>query len=262
MKTLTAAAALLAFATAPAWAGDERWPDIKEMLFEDREILDGTEVIALDAPYRAHNAAIVPMGIQSLLGPEDGRHIERVHLVIDENPAPVAGVFHMGPQLYDADITTRVRIDQYTDVRAIAETSDGQLYMVSAFVKAAGGCSAPSVADHEAAMATIGQMQLKSTIPEDIGGPQSVKFMVRHPNYSGLQKDPITQYWIPPDYVDTITFALDGEEVLRVEADISIAEDPTFTFNLSPEVSGELSVSIHDTEDRAFEDSWTVGPAS
>ena len=53
-----------------------------------------------------------------------------------------------------------MRINEYTNVRAIAETSDGELYMASRFVKAAGGCSAPALKDHEQAMARLGQMKL------------------------------------------------------------------------------------------------------
>lgn len=40
-------------------------------------------------------------------------------------------------------LATRVRVDDYSYVRAVAETADGKLHMVKAFVKASGGCSAP-----------------------------------------------------------------------------------------------------------------------
>ena len=41
-------------------------------------------------------------------------------------------------------LSTRVRVDSYTNVHAVAELSDGQLYAAQRFVKAAGGCSAPA----------------------------------------------------------------------------------------------------------------------
>mgnify|MGYP002150436774 CR=1 FL=1 len=52
-----------------------------------------------------------------------------------------------------AEIETRVRVDAYSHVRAIAEASDGQLYAVTRFVKASGGCSAPAGSDAQAAAA-------------------------------------------------------------------------------------------------------------
>ena len=42
------------------------------------------------------------------------------------------------------EISTRVRVNNYTDVHAVAELSDGKLYMTKTYVKASGGCSAPA----------------------------------------------------------------------------------------------------------------------
>jgi len=255
----------LSAALAPlvAQATDEStWQDIKAALFADRVILDGSEVLALDAPYRAHDAAVVPIGVQSLI-PQDGDvWIKTVHLVIDENPAPVAGIFHMTPELGDASVTARVRVDRYTHIRAIAETSDGALHMVKAFVKAAGGCSAPSTKDHEAAMARLGKMQFKQSAADSGSAALQGKLMISHPNYSGLQIDQLTRYWIPPDYVRHIEISLDGQPLMTVESDISFSEDPTITFNMASGAGGTLSVSVEDSEGRQFEQSWPVGPAS
>ena len=45
----------------PARAGDEAWADIRVALFGDRPIHDGAGVIALEAPDRAQDAALVPI---------------------------------------------------------------------------------------------------------------------------------------------------------------------------------------------------------
>ena len=50
-----------------------------------------------------------------------------------------------------------LRVDKYTYVRAILEMNDGKKYMVSNYVKAAGGCSAPSLADMDSVMARLGK---------------------------------------------------------------------------------------------------------
>lgn len=256
-------AACAALVPLVAQANDEStWQDIKAALFEGREIQDGTDVLALDAPYRAHDAAVVPIGVQSLIAQDGDVWVKTVHLIIDENPAPVAGVFHMTPEVGDASVTTRVRVDTYTHIRAIAETSDGELHMVKAFVKAAGGCSAPSTKDHEAAMARLGKMQFKQTAADGSSAALQGKLMISHPNYSGLQIDQLTRYWIPPDYVRNIEISLDGQELMTVESDISFSEDPTITFNMASGAGGTLSVAVEDSEGRQFEQSWPVGPAS
>ena len=62
--------------------------------------------------------------------------------MIDQNPTPVVGIFEFFPESGRAEVETRVRVNDYSFVRAIAEMNDGQLYMTARFVKASGGCSA------------------------------------------------------------------------------------------------------------------------
>ena len=61
----------------------------------------------------------------------------KIHLQLLEN-------FNFHSKVGNPSFTTRIRVDKYTYVRAIAEKNDGEKFMVSNFVKAAGGCSAPS----------------------------------------------------------------------------------------------------------------------
>ena len=99
-------------------------------VFHDKPIKDGAGIIGLDAPIRAEDAALVPMKLSILLPPDDPRKVKSITLVIDENPAPVAAVFEIGPKAKITTISTRVRVNQYTNVHAVAELSDGSLYSV------------------------------------------------------------------------------------------------------------------------------------
>ena len=249
--------------TQPAGAADpdDPWPELRTLLFADRPIQDGAGVIALDAPVRAEDAAVVPVTIEALRPQTPERFIKTLHLVIDHNPAPVAGVFHLSPANGIATIATRVRINQYTNVRAIAETSDGQLYIASRFVKAAGGCSAPALKDREAALARLGQMKLKHP-PFRLGEPNQVQLLISHPNYTGLQMDQLSRNWIPPHYVQTIEVRYDGRPVLAVDADISLSENPSIHFSFVPDRPGALEVLVQDSEGGSFRSSWPVAPES
>jgi sulfur-oxidizing protein SoxY len=186
------------------------------------------------------------------------RYIRTVHLLIDRNPAPIAAVFHLTPDNGVATIATRVRVNEYTNVRAIAETSDGALYMASRFVKASGGCSAPALKDHEQAMARLGKMKLNHP-PFRFNEPNQVQLLISHPNYSGLQIDQLSRNWIPPDYVQTIEVSYRDRPILAVDGDISLSENPSLHFSFVPGQPGELEVEIRDSEDRTFTGSWPVG---
>ena len=171
---------------------DEAWTELRSMLFEDRPILPGDGVISLAAPYRAHDAAIVPISMVAEISQSPERYIRALTLIIDKNPAPVAAVFQLTPGSGTATISTRVRIDAYTHVRVVAETNDGTLYMASKFVKASGGCSAPAIKDADAALARLGKIKLRQSAPARLGQPNEVQLLISHPNHSGFQRDPLT----------------------------------------------------------------------
>jgi sulfur-oxidizing protein SoxY len=243
----------------PALAGEGNWPSIRDALFADRELKDGAAVIALQAPERAHDAAVVPVTISSRLPADSPLHIRAVHLVIDQNPAPVAAVFRFADGSPSTSVSTRVRINEYTSVHAVVELSDGDLYVAERFVKAAGGCSAPALKDKEAAMARLGQMKLKPQPTFIPGEPNRVQLLVSHPNYSGLQIDQLSRAWIPPDYVRSVKISYAGQPVLDIEGDISISEDPSFTFTFVPREPGEMKVVVEDNKDRRFEQRFPLG---
>src|SRR5271165_301702 len=138
---------------------DDPWPDLARDAFNKRPLTDGTDVLTLEMPIRAEDASIVPVTIRSALAPGDGRRVKAFTLVIDQNPAPVAATFALGPNSGVASIATRVRVDAYTNVHAVAELDDGKLYVVKTFVKASGGCSAPTLKNAD--RAGFGQMRFR-----------------------------------------------------------------------------------------------------
>src|SRR5215831_12036032 len=119
-----------------------RWSDLRHAIFGDRAVEDAGDLVAIDAPARAEDAAIVPVAIR--VAEELGRDVRSLYLVIDDNPSPLAAHFILGPVVDTREIATRVRIDDYTYLHAVAETGDGRLYATARFIKAAGGCSAPA----------------------------------------------------------------------------------------------------------------------
>lgn len=258
---LLALASLLAVpgpARADADTEEVRWRALRAELFGDRDIADGTGVIALEAPDRAHDAAIVPVAIRAAFPQRADRYVKSVTLLIDMNPAPVAGRFHFTPASGVVDVDTRVRVNTYTHVRAVAETDDGSLYMVSRYVKASGGCSAPAGKDPEAALARLGRMKLRQAPVTDFGKPHPAQLLISHPNSTGMQMDQITRHYVPAHFIRTVNVTYRGEPVLRVESDISLSEDPSIRFHYLPWGPGELSVEVTDSKGGAYRGAWQV----
>jgi sulfur-oxidizing protein SoxY len=255
--------AVASVAIAPAWAEVSeaeraaRWADLKGQIFGDRPVEDGSDLIAIEAADRAEDAAIVPVKIKLAEGLR-GR-VREVYFVIDDNPSPLAGRFTFGPRADPREIATRIRVDDYTYLHAVAETTDGKLYGAERFIKASGGCSAPAGNDPTLAMQRLGQMKMSLGGPAHLGSPLEAHLLVSHPNASGMQMDQVTRNYVPADFVRSIKVTYNGAPVLSVESDISISEDPSFTFEFVPNAAdGELRADIDDSNNRHFSHAWPV----
>jgi len=238
-------------------ASDDPWPSLAAQLFKDRPLLDGTGVLAIEMPARAEDAAIVPLTLRRTLAASDARQLKAITVVIDHNPSPVAAVFDFGDKAKVSALSTRVRVDSYTDVHAVAELSDGRLYMVKTYVKAAGGCSAPAVKDAAEANAGLGDMRFRIFPAADKGtsGPREAQLMIRHPNNSGLQMDQITHLYIPPMFVDDLTITQGDDLLLSMKGGISISQNPSLRFTFVPN-GGNFRVEASDTEKHVFKGEW------
>mgnify|MGYP005864017631 CR=1 FL=1 len=239
-------------ASQAATADEPIWPSLKTAYFGDREIRDNADdLLLLEAPKRAEDAAIVPITIKSQVPQSADKYIQNIHVIIDNNPMPYSANFHLTPELGTVDISTRMRVDQDTYVRAIAEMNDGSLHMVSRFVKASGGCSAPAGKDAAAALARMGKMQIRMRQPT-VGEPVQAQIIVSHPNYSGLQFDQKNRKYIPAHYVDDIDISYNNKTLLKVEAGISLSEDPSIRFTFTPSEPGKLKAVIHDSKEQEY----------
>src|ERR1700744_4505023 len=74
-------------AWAQAQAPEDPWPGIARDAFKGRPVGDGTGLLTLDMPYRAEDAAIVPVTMRATLPSGDTRTFTALTLVIDENPS-------------------------------------------------------------------------------------------------------------------------------------------------------------------------------
>ena len=225
--------------------------DLKELVFGDDIIKDGSALFSLDTPYRALDAAIVPISINFKNTQTEDIYVKSLTLIVDENPSPVVTKFNFSPKIGNPSLTTRIRIDKYTYVRAIAEYNNGEKFMSSNFVKAAGGCSAPSLADMDAVMARLGKMKMKFIETGPKNSINKAEFLISHPNYSGLQFNQLTRAEIPAHFVNSIKIEQDGEMILEAFPDISLSEDPSIIFHYMNS-GGPLIVAVEDSKGKNF----------
>jgi sulfur-oxidizing protein SoxY len=236
---------------------DEFWPGLKRDLFQNREIAPDSPFIALDAPMKADDAALVPIAMKIRNVPGDDRRVVKMSLVIDENPMPLAGTFTLGAKSDVVQIATRVRVNANTYVHLVAELSDGSLTETRRYVRAAGGCSAPAAKVAGDLASQMGKLKFR-LLPDIVRGRREAVVMMRHPNFTGMQMDEATHDYTPARYVNHFAVYQGDDLVFAVDGGISISEDPNFRFAFAADENRTLRVDAGDIAGAKFTSAWEV----
>jgi sulfur-oxidizing protein SoxY len=97
--------------------------------------------VTLRLPPIAENGNTVPLTVSVESPMTAADHVKAIHIFADKNPTPDVASFQLTPAMGRASADTRIRLGQTQDVVAIAEMSDGTLFMARAEVKVTiGGC--------------------------------------------------------------------------------------------------------------------------
>jgi sulfur-oxidizing protein SoxY len=135
--------ALLALAALPRALLAAAWPEkafnavgMKAALVElfGTDVTTASDQITLKVPEIAENGAVVPVTIQTSLA-----NVESISIVVEKNPRPMVASFEIQPGTL-ADISSRIKMAETSDVTAVVKTSDG-IYSTAKQVKVTiGGC--------------------------------------------------------------------------------------------------------------------------
>jgi len=124
---------LLPVASAWAQVPASARPPLLEMVPVLKEIAGGTPVregrVKLVIPKLAENGHLVPLTVTVDSPMTDADHVRTLYLLSEKNPRPVIAKIGMGPGTGRAALTTRIRLAGAQWVVAVAQMSDGSLWM-------------------------------------------------------------------------------------------------------------------------------------
>jgi len=247
-------ASMVVLGAGNAQADQDVWPILKEQAFGDRPIQEEDGMVVLETPSKVEDAAIVPLTVR--VPPSVKGNLKSLTLFIDKNPDPKVATLTFGPAAGaggERNFSTRVRVDNFSHVRAILETEDGSLHMTTKFLAAAGGCAAMQAKDPDADTANIGKMIVRTFPPALESSPiWAAQVMIKHPNDNGMQLDINTAKFIPARFVKEMTVKRDGELVFQMEGTFSISTNPNFRFTFGRGEGNDLDVVIVDTDGTVF----------
>jgi sulfur-oxidizing protein SoxY len=149
---LATTAKTLVFATA-GWAQevfsglpqpDEKVEATLKRLFGNRPLQSGEGKVKLDAPLIAEDGSNVAITVDVNLPLTGTTQVNNVYIISDKNRRPMLAKFSFTPESGKALISTSIRLATTTDVRAVVELSDGNLYAVTRHVRVTiSGCDLP-----------------------------------------------------------------------------------------------------------------------
>ena len=97
--------------------------------------------IALELPSIAENGLVVPVGFEVESPMTEQDYVKQVHFFAEGNPNPYVVAFHFTPMMPKAAGQFRIRLAKTQNVVAVAEMSNGDVYVARQEVKVTiGGC--------------------------------------------------------------------------------------------------------------------------
>lgn len=257
------AATVLAGIT-PLRAG-EAWDSIKAEVYGTRELLNGSHVIKLTAPYRPDDVMQTRLHAEVKLAA--GQLIKSIAFVVDNNPSPVAARFTLGQKRRQANFATNIRLNEASDVHIVVETDGGKLYVVEQHIKFAGGqasCSAPPAGDPEEIVANMGKMKLEllSEPATRSRQTQRVRYELNHPNHTGMVLDQMTLLYVPLMLVNKIEAWHGSEMVFELDGSITMSQNPSVEFDFLTNGSQSLTFRARDTDGNEWKKTLPIGAGS
>lgn len=250
--TLLAASILVgASQSAIAEPNAQLWPVMKEAFFEKRPITEVT-FMKIEAPRRAESGAQVPVTYSIDNAAANGVVIKKLYAFVDANPIPLTATYHLTDALGDFHLSTRIRFETDAFVRLVGEDAKGNLYLASREIRAAGGCGGTVENDEAATRAAAGRIKMNVESPVKFGAATPATFNIRHVMRTGLQRDLVSQGFVPAFYINKTEFTYNGQPVMTVDVGVGTSEDPYFKFNFVPKEAGKLEVLATDNEGKSF----------
>ena len=119
--------------------------DTDSMAAAIQERIGGTAMqdgrIGLELPQIAENGNTVPISFEVDSPMSESDYVKAVHVFAEKNPLPNVATFHFTPRSGKARASTRMRLLKTQNIVAVAEMSDGSVYMAKTEVKVTiGGC--------------------------------------------------------------------------------------------------------------------------
>jgi sulfur-oxidizing protein SoxY len=216
------------------------WPDMERRFAGGAPVVFDERVRIL-APKLAEDSMNVPVAVKIEGLPE----VRRVVVIADFNP--IVKVLEFQPAGASPSLSFRMKLQQASPVRALAQTADGTWHVGGVWIDAAGGgCTAPSTGRGSGGWAeTLNQVHSRVWRQD---GARRVRLRIMHPMDTGLAPG------IPAFYLERLSLRdSGGKELMVLDLFEPVSENPVFSFDVPGSSADNLTLVGRDNNGNRVE---------
>ncbi|MFT3799770.1 MAG: quinoprotein dehydrogenase-associated SoxYZ-like carrier [Burkholderiaceae bacterium] len=205
--------------------GSVHWPSLREQ-YLGRAPMRFTDAVVVRTPAFADDAMNVPLQVDARALSTVGGGVQRILVVVDRNP--IREVLDFEPLRSLPMLSFRIRLEQASPVRAMAQTRDGMWHVGGVMAQAAGGgCTVPGASRADGSWkTTLNQVQARF-FDNAAEGSRRLRVRVMHPMDTGLVAG------IPSFHIDQLELVDGaGQPWWRLSLHEPVSENPLITFEL------------------------------
>lgn len=255
LRRRTILAAGLSMITLRVRADDEDVMRAIEEDFGDVGLQPGKIEIAM--PEFSDSGSSVPMDIFVPCDMTEKDYPREVRVYAPRNPRPRVIALYFTPACGEARMSTRVRLDSFQDVVAIAEMSDGQVFEAIRNVNVTYGACEAAVANDQFPPGWAPSMRV--AVPQSVAAGEifTVRTIINHPMETGLRRDN-SGLPVPIRIAERFTCRVKGTVVFRAELKPAISANPYISFSLQLTETAQLDFEWIDTTGAVYSTSNMV----
>lgn len=202
--------------------------------------------IVFDMPEFSDSGSSVPMSLHVPCAMTDLDHPRVVRVYAAENPRPRIAAFHFTPACGEARISTRVRLDSFQDVVAVAEMADGRNFQAVRRVNVTYGACEEAVPYNQFPPGWAPRIRVAVPAQAEPGALFTVRSIINHPMETGLRHG-ADGLLIPLRIIERFRCLADDTEVFSAKFEPAISTNPYLGFRLRLQRARALRFEWHDT---------------
>lgn len=224
----------------------DNWNTIQEVFFKGRNVNHTNQKILIHSPIQAEDASLIPFAFKVNLSPNT---IRKVYIFADANPILLTATFTPAAA-QQIEAATRIRLENNSLVRVIAENMDGELWMSSAVIKTpGGGCAGGGYSDEAQLRASAGEIKFKLKATE-------LALNIRHPMRTGFERTP-QGYYAKAWHLNYLQLRAADYEIMSIDIGPGISANPYFLLNV-PLTHQDVMLTVKDNEGKVYEKRLTT----